>query len=206
MALISIAGPVFTKKKICVRSTRGSSPRPRACHTIEMVFVDDGSSDGSAQILGKVAPHDPHVCVVHLSRNFGHHPASTAAVRFSSGDAVVLTDGDLQDPPDLVREGRRVREPCSRAAGRGPRRGRGASHQRLSRHVPLAFRRADAWDVGVFSSMSAQVATEIARMPERYRYLQDLRWRAGHRCAGVWWDREQRSAGAPKQGPERLFM
>jgi glycosyltransferase involved in cell wall biosynthesis len=65
---------------------------------------DDSSSDGSAQILGKVAPHDPHVCVVHLSRNFGHHPASRAVVRFSSGDAVVLSDGDLQDPPDLVGE------------------------------------------------------------------------------------------------------
>ena len=79
MALISIAGPVFTKKKICARSTRGSSPRPRACHTIEMVFVNDGGSDGSPQVSGKVAPHDPHVCAVHLSRNFGHHPASTAA-------------------------------------------------------------------------------------------------------------------------------
>ena len=66
MALTSITVPVFTKKKICARSTRGSSPRPRACHTIEMVFVDDDSSDGSAQILGKVAPHDRRVCVVHL--------------------------------------------------------------------------------------------------------------------------------------------
>ena len=102
MALISIAVPVFTKENLRALY-RGSSPRPRACHTIEMGFVDDGSSDGSAQILGKVAPHGPHVCVAHLSRNFGHHPASTAAVRFSSGDAIVLTDGDLQDPPDLVR-------------------------------------------------------------------------------------------------------
>jgi hypothetical protein len=67
MALTSsIAVPVFTKKKICARSTRGSSPRPRACHTIEMVFVDDDRSDGSAQILAKVAPHDRRVCVVHL--------------------------------------------------------------------------------------------------------------------------------------------
>jgi dolichol-phosphate mannosyltransferase len=44
-----------------------------------MVFVNDGGSDGSPQVSGKVAPHDPHVCAVHLSRNFGHHPASTAA-------------------------------------------------------------------------------------------------------------------------------
>jgi polyisoprenyl-phosphate glycosyltransferase len=187
MALISIAGPVFTKKKICARSTRGSSPRPRACHTIEMVFVDDDSSDGSAQILGKVAPHDLHVCVVHLSRNFGHHPASTAAVRFTSGDAVVLTDGDLQDPLDLVREGKKgpgvVLGRCRSRSETGAR-GLliGACHGtfRWPSGAPMP------WGVGVFSSMSAQVATEIARMPERNRYLQDLRWRAGHRCAEVW--------------------
>ena len=156
MALISIAGPVFTKKKICTRSTRGSSPR--ACHTIEMVFVDDGSSDGSAQILGKVAPHDPHVCVVHLSRNFGYHPASTAAVRFSSGDAVVLMplpSGyparhrlDLRSCPGLrpahltddIRRRRKRHTPWEHARGLDPGTRRGLGRRCTPHRAPLHCR------------------------------------------------------------------
>jgi polyisoprenyl-phosphate glycosyltransferase len=165
-----------------------SSPRPRACHTIEMVFVDDGSSDGIAQILGKVAPHDPHVCVVHLSRNFGHHPASTAAVRFSSGDAVVLTDGDLQDPPDLVREWKKGPGVVFRAPQVAVRvRGRAGFSSAPVTACSLAFRRRRCPATSACSARCRRRSpTEIARMPERNRHLQGLRWRAGHRCAKVW--------------------
>src|SRR5206468_2023855 len=68
----------------------------------ELVLVDDGSGDGSPAALARLASHDPRVRVVTLSRNFGHQTALTAGLDHASGDAVVMMDGDLQDPPDLI--------------------------------------------------------------------------------------------------------
>jgi glycosyltransferase involved in cell wall biosynthesis len=68
------------------------------------VFVDDGSTDRTENILGEPAERDLRVHVVRLSRNFGHQQACTAAVRYARGDAVVLMDGDLQDLPEVIAE------------------------------------------------------------------------------------------------------
>ncbi|WP_422924149.1 glycosyltransferase family 2 protein [Singulisphaera sp. PoT] len=68
----------------------------------EIVFVNDGSRDGSARILSDLAASDPRVKVLGFSRNFGHQAAITAGLDFASGDAVVVMDADLQDPPELL--------------------------------------------------------------------------------------------------------
>ena len=70
----------------------------------ELVIVDDGSRDGTAAVLAGLADDDPRVKVVTLSRNFGHQAALTAALEHTSGDVVVMLDGDLQDPPELIPE------------------------------------------------------------------------------------------------------
>ena len=70
----------------------------------EIVYVDDGSRDKTAELLGEIHAHDPHVVVVRLSRNFGHQPAVTAGLSASLGQAVVIIDADLQDPPELIPE------------------------------------------------------------------------------------------------------
>src|SRR4051794_3538137 len=69
----------------------------------EILFVDDGSRDGSARILA-MAASDPRVKVLTLSRNFGHQAAITAGLDFATGDAVVVMDADLQDPPEMIPE------------------------------------------------------------------------------------------------------
>ena len=68
----------------------------------ELVLVDDGSSDGSTTALSELATNDPRVRVVYLSRNFGHQTALTAGLDHARGDAVVMLDADLQDPPELI--------------------------------------------------------------------------------------------------------
>jgi len=68
----------------------------------ELVLVDDGSTDGSPAALDLLAAEDPRVRVVCLSRNFGHQTALTAGLDHASGDAVVMLDADLQDPPELI--------------------------------------------------------------------------------------------------------
>src|SRR5262249_18766820 len=68
----------------------------------EVIFVDDGSTDGGAEALRRAASEDPHLKVIYFSRNFGHQAAITAGLDFASGDAVAVMDADLQDPPELL--------------------------------------------------------------------------------------------------------
>jgi polyisoprenyl-phosphate glycosyltransferase len=73
-----------------------------SCPSYEVIFVDDGSSDGSSDMLRRLAAADSHLKVLFFSRNFGHQAAITAGIDFASGDAVAVMDADLQDPPDLL--------------------------------------------------------------------------------------------------------
>jgi len=68
----------------------------------EIVYVDDGSTDSTAELLRDLQAHDPRIRVVRFSRNFGHQLAITAGLEHSSGDAVVIIDADLQDPPEVI--------------------------------------------------------------------------------------------------------
>ena len=70
----------------------------------EVIFVDDGSSDRSASIIADLHDIDPRVNLVQFSRNFGHQTAVTAGLDFSKGEAVIVMDADLQDPPEIVLE------------------------------------------------------------------------------------------------------
>lgn len=72
--------------------------------TYELIYVDDGSRDHTAALLHEMQVRDPHVVVVQLSRNFGHQPAVTAGLSASLGQAVVIIDADLQDPPEIIPE------------------------------------------------------------------------------------------------------
>jgi dolichol-phosphate mannosyltransferase len=212
MALISVGLPVFNEEETLLPLyERLAAAVAGLRHDVEIVFVDDGSTDRTEQILHEIAGNDPRVRVVRFSRNFGHQPACTAAVRYSAGDAVVLMDADLQDPPELIpalvaewEKGSRV--VLARRRSRPESGVRGLLIRLFHKTFHWLTGAAMPPDVGVFSLMSAQVAGEIGRMPERNRYLPGLRWWVGHRWTEVWYDREERSAGAPKQSLQRLFF
>jgi dolichol-phosphate mannosyltransferase len=70
----------------------------------ELVIVNDGSTDGTAELLDRLASNDPRVAVIHLSRSFGHQAALTAGLEHARGNAVAMLDGDLQDPPEVIAE------------------------------------------------------------------------------------------------------
>lgn len=175
----------------------------------EIVFVDDGSRDGSGKWIADLHDRDARVRLVVLTRNFGHQAAVTAGLAHASGDAVVLMDGDLQDPPELIprlvaawREGNEVVHAVRRSRREPwPRRiAFGAFHRlirTLSRtELPL--------QAGIFSLLGRRAADHLLALPERSRYLAGLRSWVGFEHTSVEYDREPRLVGRPRQSPGRL--
>src|SRR5437762_7074336 len=99
--MISIVVPILNEKGL-VERLYAEIVAALAGTEIELVFVDDGSTDGTLPSLLALQAADARVVVVELSRNFGHQPAITAGLAAGRGEAVVIMDADLQDPPSVV--------------------------------------------------------------------------------------------------------
>lgn len=170
----------------------------------EMVFVDDGSTDGSADWLRRRAAEDPRVRLLRLSRNFGHQAAILAGLEAARGDAVVIMDGDLQDPPevlpDLVDAWRRGGDVVY--AVRDGHLGDGRLKRTLASIFYRVFRAATSidapLDAGDFRLLDRRVVDELTAMGETHLFLRGLtRW-LGFRQVSVSYRREARYGGAPK--------
>jgi polyisoprenyl-phosphate glycosyltransferase len=209
---VSIAIPVYNEQDVLPELLRRVSAVldqvPGGPH--EMVIVDDGSTDATPRLLEAAASTDPRLVAVLLSRNFGHQAALTAALDHAGGDVVVLMDGDLQDPPEIVPEFLR-----HHAAGYdvvyAQRTQRKESWPlRLSYFlfyrllVSLADLRLPL-DAGDFGLMSRRVVDQVRAAPERNRYLRGLRAWAGFRQIGIPVERDARVAGTSKYGMVKLL-
>lgn len=175
-----------------------------------IVIVDDGSTDGTRERLRELADEDSRLRLVLLSRNFGHQPAVSAGMAHSSGDVVVVMDGDLQDDPAVIpalierhRDGfdvvyavrtNRKESPWLRAAY--------ALHYKIANRVTRPRLPRDAGD---FSLMSRRVVDEVNRLPERQRYVRGLRAWVGFRQTGVAVERMPRETGRTKYSIGRLI-
>lgn len=175
----------------------------------EIVFVDDGSSDGSRAWIAARHREDPRVKLVALSRNFGHQAAVTAGLAHASGRGVVLMDGDLQDPPEVIpllvdawREGREVVHTVKRSRRESwPRRVAFGVFYRL---IAVVSETDLPTQSGIFSLLDRRVADRLLALPERNRYLAGLKSWVGYRQTVVEYDREPRFAGRPRQSMGRL--
>ena len=170
----------------------------------ELVYVDDGSSDESPAILLAAAAADPRVRVLRLSRNFGHQAAVTAGIEHARGDAVVVIDADLQDPPEvipaLVAQWRAGFEVVS--AVRAVREGESPLRLALIKVFYRLLHCISAVDltpdVGDFRLIDRRVADALNHLPERNRYVRGLvRW-LGFRHVEVPYRRAGRYAGTTK--------
>ena len=209
--MISIVIPIYNEEVLIPRLHEAiAAEMSKQPDDWEVVYVNDGSRDRSLELLLDLRKDDSHVVVVELSRNWGHQPALTAGLATARGDAVILMDGDMQDPPEVIpdmiaewKNGSQVviAERRSRAE---------LGHRRIlfklfykvlgmlsDYPIPL--------NAGIFGLLDRQAVDAIVRMSETNRYLPGLRSWVGFKTTVVNYDRADRAAGETKQSLRRLL-
>ena len=210
--LLSVVVPCFNEEEVLpitharLIEVLGGDPRIE----LELLYVDDGSSDGTAGILQRLARQDPRVRPVSLTRNFGHQPAVSAGMARASGDVVAVIDADLQDPPEVVLEMlERWREGYEVVYGVRTKRKEGLLKRAFYAIFYRLYRRLASIDVpldsGDFALMDRRVVEVINRLPEKNRFVRGLRSWAGFRQTGLVYERAARAAGTAKYPFLRLL-
>ena len=205
--LVSLVVPVYCEQEVLGEFYRRTKAvlvalPPDLAH--EIVFVNDGSTDGSLAILRAMAERDPCVRILDLSRNFGHQKAITAGIDHAAGDAVVVIDADLQDPPEVVRDMVRAWTDGAKVVY-GVRRARPgeSAFKRASASLfyRLIARLADvrlAGDSGDFRLIDRAVVDVLKGMREDSRYVRGLVSWVGFAQQALPYEREARYAGQTK--------
>ncbi len=203
--MVSIVVPVYNEEELIVQFHEAvSSALQGSIDDWEVVYVNDGSTDSTLELLKSLQALDPHVVVVELSRNWGQVGAIFAGLRTATGRAVILMDADFQDPPEVV--------PQLIDAWRGGaevvaavRRSRQESRKILAVLFPLFYRVLGAisdyplsLNAGLFGLMDRKAVDSILATGEKNPYLPGLRAWVGYRNTVVYYDRQDRLCGDGK--------
>jgi glycosyltransferase involved in cell wall biosynthesis len=209
--LLSVVVPCFNEQDVILLTYRqvvdvlGSEE-----FRLQLIFVDDGSEDATPDIAGELSEADPRVRTVLLSRNFGHQAALSAGLAHADGDAVVVIDADLQDPPEVVLEMiRKWLDGADVVYGIRTNRKETFLKRIAYRIFYRVFQRLadiDApVDAGDFSLIDRKVVDVINSLPEKNRFFRGLRAWSGFRQAGVAYERHARAAGSTKYPLRKLI-
>jgi glycosyltransferase involved in cell wall biosynthesis len=203
--LLSIVIPIYNEEPvIALLQASIDSLIPKLPCAVEVVLVDDGSQDGTFRLLSQWAAENARVKVLSLSRNFGHQSAATAGLDFASGDAIVLMDADLQDPPELIFP--MLERYCE---------GYDVVYaQRIAREGEGWFKRVTAWafyrlmrlmihpdlpvDVGDYRLVSRPCLNALNQLRETHRFLRGMVAWVGFPQTAVQFRRPPRVAGYTK--------
>jgi dolichol-phosphate mannosyltransferase len=213
--MLSLIVPIFNEQEnLPAFRHRATAALQATDEPWEIIFVNDGSRDASAAMLRQYHEEDGRIKLIELSRNFGHQPAVTAGIHHATGDAVILIDGDLQDPPELIpklveqwKAGNQVvlAERRSRADAGAAAGVRGLGFRLFYPAMRLLSDLPYGPDAGIFGLMDRAVVDHFNKLPERNRFIPGLRLWLGYQRAWVPYDRETRAAGKPKQTLRRLM-
>ncbi len=177
----------------------------------ELVLVNDGSHDRTSEIMRELRAADPRIKVVDFARNFGHQIAFTAGVDFAQGDAVVVIDADLQDPPELILEMIERWQAGYEVvyAVRTERRGETWFKEFTAKlFYRIIYRITDVdipLDTGDFRLMDRKVVEAMKQMKERHRFIRGMTSWVGFRQTGVAYVRQERYAGETHYPFRKMF-
>jgi polyisoprenyl-phosphate glycosyltransferase len=207
MTALSIIVPCFNEEGCLdeLHQRLSAAARSAVGENYELVLVNDGSRDGSWEAMQRMAADDPHVVAINLSRNHGHQLALTAGLDLCRGDAILIIDADLQDPPELLAPMLEAMRENGADVVYGVRR---------SRAGETAFKRATAHgfyrllsratevdiplDAGDFRLMSRRALDALLAMPEQARFIRGMVAWIGFKQLPFPYDRQQRFAGETK--------
>lgn len=210
--LVSVVIPMYYEEKVAEECCKRLKRVMDSCgYPYELIFVNDGSRDGTQGILEQLAGRDNRVKVIAFSRNFGHQAAVTAGIDKAGGSAIVIIDADLQDPPELIIEMLRLWEQGYEVVYAKRKRRKGESFfKRVS--ASLFYRVLDMLsdtripvDTGDFRLIDAKAADVLRNMREKDRFLRGMVSWVGFRQVPVEYEREERYAGETKYPLKKMI-
>ncbi len=202
---LSVITPVFNEEGNLLRfhGRLASALEPNEV-AWELLFVDDGSADGSSAEMREIAAQDSRVKCLYLTRNFGQELAVAAGIDYAQGETVVLIDADLQDPPEVIpkmlakwREGYQVVY-GTRRSRRGESWFKLLTARLFYRLINRITEMEMPLDSGMFRLLDRRVILALQQMPERHRFLRGMTSWVGFRQTGVLYDRDERTVGETK--------
>lgn len=202
---LSVVIPVFNEEEVLPETYRRlTEVMEGLSEPYELIFVNDGSRDRSPEILDRLAREDPRVRVIHFSRNFGHQAAITAGMDYARGEAVIVIDADLQDPPEVIPEMvARWREGYEVVYGKRVKREGETFFKRFTASIFYRFLRAMTeidipLDTGDFRLVDRKVVEVMKLLREKNRFIRGLIAWVGFRQVALEYVRHKRFAGTTK--------
>ena len=209
---LSLVVPVFNEQEVMPESFRRTKAAMDAMgYPYEIIYVDDGSRDGTWEILSQIAAENAQVTALRFSRNFGHQLAVTAGMDAADGDAVIIMDADLQDPPEVIADMVKAWEQGADIA----------YGKRLKRHGETMMKKFTAWcyyrllsamsaypiplDTGDFRLLDRAVADKFRELREHNRFLRGMSAWMGYNAVPVEYVRHERAAGKTKYSLKKML-
>ena len=210
--IYSVVIPAYNEEEVIVEAyKRITTVMQSMKEPYELIFVNDGSRDRTAQMIADFIADDPNVRLINFARNFGHMPAITAGMEYAQGDAIIITDADLQDPPEVLPDMAALwKEGYDVVYGRRKER-RGESlfkkwssmlfYRFINSMVPIDL----PVDTGEFRLIDRKVCDAVNRLGEKHRYMRGLVSWVGFRQIPYEYVREERFAGVTKYPLKKMI-
>ncbi len=212
MSKYSIVVPVYNEELIINETyTKLRETIKQTNEDYELIFVNDGSTDSSYKLLASICENDDHIKLLNLSRNFGHQVAISAGLDHATGDAIIVIDADLQDPPEIILEMiKKWKEGFEIVHGKRIKREGDRILKKIAIYLYYRFLKCLTSyeipiDVGDFRLIDKKVLSALQNLPEKNRYLRGLISWLGFNQTFVEYIRQGRIGGESKYSLSKLF-
>jgi dolichol-phosphate mannosyltransferase len=209
--LLSVIVPMYFEQEVARECHRRLTDVLDGKYNYELLYVNDGSTDDTLPILKELAEKDKRVRVLSFSRNFGHQVAVTAGVHYAKGDALVIIDADLQDPPELIPDMIKLWQEGWEVvyAKRKKRKGESAfklfSAKMFYKTLSMLTDIDIPADTGDFRLIDRKVADAFRQMPERSRFIRGMIAWLGFKQTPIEYERDARFAGETKYPLKKML-